>query len=103
MYAGDTHELIVTVEKPDGTLADIGGSTVKWVAVRGRNIMIEKDSNGQGIELTDPNNGVFTVKLNPEDTRSLLGSLYHEALIIDSFGNETTVMVGSFKIIASFI
>jgi hypothetical protein len=103
IYAGDTKNLVVTVTKSDGTIAPlIGDVTVKWVAVRGKDIVISKDTTN-GIAITDDANGEFTVRLDSVDTKTLLGSLKHEAVITDGLGNVSTVMVGTIKVLASYV
>jgi hypothetical protein len=102
IYAGDTKDIIITVKKKDGTPVNLSGATIKWVAVRGKTTIISKD-NDNGIVITDAINGECTIRLDHLDTLSLLGSLYYECVVIDTFGNQTTVAVGTMKVLASFV
>jgi hypothetical protein len=74
---------------------------VKWRAFDTRlglpigDPVIEKSTPiGQGIEITDPVERLFSVNLEGIDTEDLLGRYYHEAEIIGSSGNHETVTVG---------
>lgn len=103
VYAGDSKLLQVTVTDEAGNALDISGCTIKWAIVRGRTKMVEKISPNN-ITLDDPSNGVYSIKVVPNDTVDLPpGTYYHESIVIDVFGNVTTVFKGNLKVLPSYL
>lgn len=100
MYAGNSETLEITATDRNTKLAiPLSGATIKWVMKKGLNgdLVIEKTTDS-GVTITDANNGIFTVSLNPLDTDGKPGGYYHEAQVTDSQGNVSTVSVGSANI-----
>jgi hypothetical protein len=102
MFAGNTKNLLVTLKDTAGVTVDLTGATVKWVAVRGKTVVISKET-ASGITITDAPNGKYMIKLDSIDTKNLLGNLYHESVVMDSSGNVATVFKGTIKLLPSFI
>jgi hypothetical protein len=92
MFAGESKEIIVPVTKENNAELDITGSKIKW----GFSNILKTDTNG--ITLSNPTKGEFTITLNPIDTQSLEGIFYHGAVLTDALGNVTTVMTGKITI-----
>lgn len=103
LYAGDTRNIVVTVTNSDGTPANLTGATIKWVAARGKLVMISKDTIDNGIVITDALNGAYTIRLNQSDSSDLAGNLTHESVVTDAFGNITTILTGKMSILPSII
>lgn len=95
LRAGNYKELVVYVDKTDGTPPDLSGYTVQWRLFRpnAQNPFFIKDSGATGdVAVTDTAKGELTVKIKKADTVSLpQGLYYYEVLVIDALGNETTV------------
>ena len=95
MFAGDTKNIDVTVAG-----VNLAGSTVKWAmkkTIYSAAPDVAKDTV-DGITVTDPNGGRFTISLLPSETRSLSGTYYHEAEITDANGNVSTIFTGTITI-----
>jgi len=93
IFAGDNKSLLFTVDDVE----DLDDCTVTWKAARspGSEAVISKSSESSDeIEISGD---TFTVKLVPTDTSNLSGyrKYYHEAQILDSSGNITTVAIGT--------
>lgn len=104
MIRGDSYEFRVTITL-DGDTVDITGGdftmTAKWdVADSDANAVFQK-TVGDGITLTDPTNGVITVKLEPADTNSLplhTVDLFYDIQYIDTDGDVHTVLNGTLQV-----
>lgn len=100
MFAGDTKDIVVTVDDGDGIPVNLTGASIKWVlkkaTVTGAQQVLKTMANG--IFLTDPLAGEFTVRLATADTNAISGKFYHEAEVTDSSGNVSTVFTGTVKI-----
>lgn len=103
MYSGDTKQLLVAVTTPTGTPVDLTGSIIKYMAVRGTAPVIQKSTTSGNIIITDAVKGKYTVKLDPADTRDLLGKYPHESEVTDALGNVSTVLKGTLKVLQSYI
>lgn len=105
--AGDDVLLDFVVYADEGVTLD--GATVKWRAYATRlglpidTALIEKQTGGEGIEITDPAERLFTVALDAADTEALRGRYYHEAEVTDAAGNHETVTVGIMTITRTVI
>lgn len=102
--AGDDAEIEITVYQDDTNSSpeDLTGATVKWVlsATAGGAPIIEKDNGSTGgASINSPaTDGVFTVVLQPSDTEDLEGVYYHEAEVVLSAGDESTVTTGHIRV-----
>jgi hypothetical protein len=92
MYSGESKVVIVSVTKENNAFLDLTGSKIKWSF----NNVLKTDTNG--IALSNPTNGEFTIYLNPADTQNLEGIYYHQAIITDAQGNVSPVMTGNITI-----
>jgi hypothetical protein len=83
MIAGDTKSLIATMSE------DLSGASVRWVIKKNvnstENILL-KASTVSGTDIT--------IKLDPADTLSLVGTYYHECEVTDQQNNVSTVFTG---------
>lgn len=99
-YAGDSLVIAVTTKTTSGERVDLMNADISWVlaeSVSSSPVLLKTVSGGD-IVVTDAEQGEFEIKLVPTDTESLSGSYYHEAEVVDSAGNESTIFVGSFDI-----
>lgn len=103
IYAGDSQLLSVAVTDISGNAVDISACTVKWAAVRGQTQVIYKDTSNGGVTIDDATHGKYSVHLLSSDTTNLIGTYYHESIIIDTFGNVSTVLVGNLKVSPSYL
>lgn len=100
------HVLRVTVLDNDDQPVDITGATIRWQLagrVGSTSPLVSKATGGQGVEITDAENGVFEVTLDSADTDGLNGTYYHEAELVDAQGKKQTVMVGEITIVRVLI
>jgi len=51
-----------------------------------------------GIQITDPDNKLFTVTVNRADTAALLRNYYYETRVVDPEGNSVTCTVGTLTV-----
>lgn len=98
MYAGDTKVLAVTVLDNVGDPVDITGTDIRWWMAKnakkiGADVLLKKETGGDGIVITDGPGGVFEVTLDSADTENLKGPYYHEAEVDDA-GVISTVLTG---------
>ena len=100
LYAGDSALLQVTTRNSDGSRVDLSGSDLFWVLSKTVSEApdVTKDSSGNGISVTDAEQGEFQIELVPSDTEALSGNFYHEAELRDPTGNEITIFVGDLTI-----
>lgn len=97
--ANDDVDLNFDIDPDDG--ASLVGAVIYWRAyeqvaglpVAGSDPVIEKVLD-DGIQVTDPDLGKFTVSVNAADTVNLLRNYYHEARVYDVDGNWVTVTTG---------
>lgn len=105
IWIGETTNLPITTLDDAGAVVNITGATIDWVLkhhVLSDAVLITKATGGNGIVLTDPTNGVFTVSLTPTETEVLgHGDYYHEAEITDTSLNENVVMTGTATLLPS--
>src|SRR5215203_5565647 len=105
MWCGDSQALTITVRDADGGNVDLSGATARWwmgksATATGTGIYLQKATGGSGITITS-NAGLYTLNITiaPADTEDLKpGDWYHEAEVIDSGGNVSTVTVGTFTL-----
>ena len=108
MKAGDTKRLYMTITDKIGTPVDLTEAAIRWWASRGdtttfsRTPVLQK-TMGNGIEDVALFEGQFVVNLDPEDTRDMNGSYYHEVEITDAFGNVSTPISDTFTVTKDLI
>jgi hypothetical protein len=106
MYAGDDKVLEAVVEDTSGTVVDITDiEVIRWkMAKTVRGPALVSKALGDGITLINGGEGRFDVALDGEDTEDLRqGDYYHEAEVIDSTGNVSTVFTGTISILPTLI
>ncbi len=91
MWAGDHKELKFTVEDVDNLIS----CSIRWKCSRNTKsdpLIIKRSDDG---DITT-NENVFTVLLEPADTADLYPGIryVHEAEMVDTFDNITTVAIG---------
>lgn len=97
--AGNDADLNFDVGPDDGI--SLVGSQIYWrvyeqmngLPVPGTDPIIEKTTDN-GLQVTDPDAQLFTVRINKADTIDRLRNYYHEANIVDVDGNDVTVTMG---------
>ncbi|WJJ55284.1 hypothetical protein QB910_000040 [Dabrowskivirus KKP3916] len=93
MWAKDTVVLQVTVTDDNNLPIDLSNMQITWVLFKGTSSYANK-TIGNGIAVTDVNNGVFQVTIQPSDTVNLTGLFNHECYIMDQYNNQSTVLTG---------
>jgi hypothetical protein len=104
-YAGNSKIIRVLVVKPDGSPKDISNAEITYAMVTDTGIIILSKSSTAGsseIEIVSGIGGAFVVKINPPDTITLAGTYRHHANVVDTNGDDETVMVGKVNISKSF-
>jgi len=96
---GNTTSLFFDVNPDDGV--SIVGADITWMVYPQAfgvpdtsTVLIFKSVNHGGIVITDPDQLLFTVFLDPADTDALIGNYYHEATILPRDGEVVTCTVG---------
>ena len=101
-YAGRASYPVFTVRDAAGGIIPINDvQEIEWDASRDATspAVLVKTKTGGGIQfVTDGTDGQFRVNISPSDTQNLSGFYMHEAEIIDSFGNPTTVTLGRWEV-----
>ena len=101
-HAGDSLHIITQVEDSDGNIISIENADIEWELTEEEGDtekLVEKNSeNPEEIEITDAENGEFTVYVAAGDTEGMTGEHHHRARVIDSNGNRVTVFTGSIMI-----
>jgi phage terminase large subunit-like protein len=96
-YQGN--DLIITVTvKENGVAKIITACTVTWVLYDDQLETVLTKTVEHGITLTDPTHGIFTITLDGDDTKGLLGLYTHEAAVTDVSLNTATVMEGMVEV-----
>jgi hypothetical protein len=93
---GNYRELEIIVEKNDGTAPNFTGFSAKWMLYRlhARNPFLTK-TDPPDVVIEDIQTATVVVRIYKEDTVDLMeGLYYHELVMIDPMGNETTVSSG---------
>lgn len=93
-HAGDTEILEQTVV--DGiSPVDLTASEILYRLSKGVGSMtLISKATGDGIEITDPDSGVFQVEIAEGETDGLEGNYRHTAQLIEAGGRTTTVLTG---------
>jgi hypothetical protein len=90
--SGDTRVIEVTVNDA------LTGATLRWGLFRMNFDPLFMKDTGNGIVMTDAENGVFHITVDPEDTAGLCGEFYHEVEAIFPSGAVHTLFTGKVKI-----
>lgn len=102
LYAGDAAAPIFTVVNQTGNPINISTvSDIVWTVQQtliSPVVILKRKSLSQIAFTTDGTNGQFSVTITGADTSPLSGYYLHDAQIIDSFGNVTTVTLGRLQI-----
>lgn len=102
LYAGDAAAPIFTVQDQNGYPININGvADIVWTVIQtltSPSVILKRKALGQITFVTDGMDGRFTVTITNADTSQLAGYYLHDAQIIDSFGNVTTVTLGRLQI-----
>jgi hypothetical protein len=108
MPAGNAVDLNFDVDPDEGV--SMVGSNVFWSAfkqsfgVPQRSDLVIKKTSDFGIQVTDSALAKFTVSLEEADTVDLdPGNYYHEAVIVDTEGDQVTVTTGIMTITQTVI
>ena len=95
MWSGDDKVITVTVYDNDDDVVDITDATITWrLSQNVDSAALITKTVGDGITISDPTNGIFTITLEPSDTAPLSGRYYHECEITDATGDISTGAVG---------
>ena len=104
LVAGDTVNLNITVTDKAGS-KNLASATIKWgmwddVA----QALILSKAIDDGITVTSPLAGQFTVTLSPGDTLTVSPGKYtHECEVTDAGGNVSTILIGAVTILQTRI
>jgi hypothetical protein len=112
-WKGDTAIITIPIKDKDGAWIDLTGARARWWMgkasnAKGANVFIEKNTgiNG-GMVLSNPGSGPewdLVITLKPIDTENLkAGNWYHEAEVVDSNLNVSTVTTGPFVLMQTMI
>lgn len=97
VFAGeDATVSVVVYDGETNNPRDIGGFQIRWVAISQRtcDVVLQKDSV-EGIEVQDPQTGIFYIPLSHDETGRLAPGRYdHNATVTDLSGNVSVVTVG---------
>lgn len=103
--AGDSFKMNITLQDNFGTFIDIPDDwRVDWQlaqTVNSTSPMVSRSTQNDSIQII--NNAITFTVTNIETQNIKAGVYYHECRIIDSAGNETTVVRGNFTIEANLI
>jgi hypothetical protein len=99
MFSGDSRVLTITVTDSAGTAKNITGATINFSLFKsvGGAAILSK-TVGNGITITDPTNGVFTVTFETHETEDRDGHFKYEIEVTDSSGNKCTIVQDKFHI-----
>jgi hypothetical protein len=93
------YRLIFSVKDINGDVIDITGFTVKYQikkSVKADSVLTK--TTGNGVVLSNPSAGVFTVTIDADDTKFLQAcSYYHEAILTDLDNKSTTLTDSEFS------
>jgi hypothetical protein len=109
-WAGDTRLIRIVVKDEAGDPVDLTSATVRWwlakfVTSTGDNILVQKATEGHGIEIDHPNSfWRVLITLDAADTEGLPpGKWYHECEVVLASGAISTVAIGKFEIKSTLI
>lgn len=94
MWSGDTRSLVIGVDDGTGASVDVSSaSRLIWILydLDDGASRLRKDSDVSGVSF---GGSEVTITIDPADTVDLNGMYGHEAELVDSAGNKSTVSVG---------
>lgn len=95
MVSGDDQTIKITVTEPDGSPADLSGSSLTFaLADWDDSTVVEKTSGGGAISVTGTDDDVAEVQLEPADTAALEGRYRMELEEETNGGQTNTLMQG---------
>lgn len=99
-FAGDSLEITIDVDEPDGSVKDLTGASVAWGVARdpGDGTVLTGATTGVSVSITDAANGEVTVTVDAGVTDDLAGAYVHELEVTDVASDQDTVMRGAFKV-----
>lgn len=92
LFQGDTKNVVFAVDADN----PITGSSITWALFDRSGVLVLSKTTTAGITITGDKE--FTVALDPDDTRTLLGTYFHEAKIVGAGLEEKTAAKGSLSI-----
>lgn len=104
IVSGDNRNIVYTVDdgKSPPQPINLTGGSVLWGIYRSKLSaapqVFKSSALSSEIEITDPPNGKFTVKLVPTDTEDLSGDFHMEAQFTDGSSNVSTVAFGTLSV-----
>lgn len=107
LYTGNDKRPEITVYDEEDNTVNLDGASIDWVAFDpsdGTEIMRKSTSEGS-INISDPHNGKFLVKIDASDTDSISSdvTLEHEAQVTMPSGLKDHVTTGSIEVTVSSI
>lgn len=96
IYAGDAKQISFDIKDDAGGPVNLIGMQLTWVVTKHRSLLpvITKTSQS-GVDITDPDAGIVVISLTGAESALLTDILYyHQCVMKDGPGNETTVMTG---------
>jgi hypothetical protein len=96
---GDTKTFTVTVYDSDGSLYDLTGYTVRFTVKDDKDTVDGSASISKTGNVTDAENGVFTVSLTNTDTNITAGIYYYDFQIDNGSSIVKTVESGIFQVV----
>lgn len=107
-WKGDSAVITIPVKDKAGNWVSLSGASARWwmgksVHAAASQVLIQKSTESfGGLEITNPAGGSewdLVITLDPIDTENIeSGTYYHEAEIVDSQGNISTVTTGPFEL-----
>jgi hypothetical protein len=101
-YAGDSRNLIISVEDENNSPINLAGATIKWILSSQGNTILNK-TNGKGITITNAANGQFEISIATCDTKDLSGNYDQAARVTTSSGESSIVLTGTITINESLL
>jgi hypothetical protein len=112
-WIGDTRIVTIPIKDAAGNWVDLTGARARWwmgksASAHAAQVWIEKNTgiNG-GMSIANPGSGAewdLVITIKPVDTETLkAGTWYHEAEIVDSSLNVSTVTTGPFVLVQTMI
>lgn len=103
LFQAKDDSLVIPVCDNDGNVIDITGSTVQWNVTErevGGTIVLEKSNiSAGGITLSNPEQGEFTVTIDPIDTKDWTEKWYrHDGTVTDAVGTQTFIIFGMIEL-----
>lgn len=107
VFQGDAKEITIPITDEDGVAKTLTGSTQRWQAHdrdSGAVVVTKDDGDITLVSIPPETDNAIRFDLDPEDTLELEAKDYdHEAEIVDSESNPSTVTRGTMKVRAHLI